>query len=177
MSTIDLIILGILLKSPMNAYELTRFIDDGEVGRLLKISKPAIYKSCKRLFNAGYLNGEKVREGEMPEKMIYSLNQKGQDRFYDLMAHFSGNVAPFYFDFNCFLWNIDKLGEKKGLEIIIADEGIPFNPLSVPEPDVHVPIEERMIGGLGIFMIRKLADDVTYERDGNRNVLTLVKYV
>lgn len=118
MSTIDLIILGILLQNPMNAYELIRFIDDREVGRLLKISTPAIYKCCKRLFKAGYLDGEKVREGEMPEKMIYAVNQKGQDRFYKLMEHFSGNVNPFYFEFNCFLLNIDKLEKTKALEML-----------------------------------------------------------
>ncbi len=118
MSTIDLIILGILLVNPMNAYELTRFIDDKQVGRLIKISKPAIYKCCKRLFKAGYLDGETVREGEMPEKVIYSVNKKGKDRFYELMEHFSGNINPFYFEFNSFLWNIDRLEKTKALEML-----------------------------------------------------------
>ncbi len=118
MSTTDLIILGILLENPMNAYELTRFIDDKQVGRLLKISKPAVYKCCKRLFKAEYLDGETVREGEMPEKVIYSVNQKGQGRFYELMEHFSGNLNPFYFEFNSFLWNIDKVEKTKTLEML-----------------------------------------------------------
>jgi DNA-binding PadR family transcriptional regulator len=102
----------------MNAYELTRFIDDKQVGRLIKISKPAIYKCCKRLFKAGYLDGETVREGEMPEKVIYTVNQKGKDRFYELMAHFSGNINPFYFEFNSFLWNIDRLEKTKALGML-----------------------------------------------------------
>ncbi len=118
MSTTDLIILGILLENPMNAYELTRFIDDKEVGRLIKISKPAVYKCCKRLFKAEYLDGETVREGEMPEKVIYSVNQKGRDRFYELMEHFSGSINPFYFEFNAFLYNIDKLENTKALEML-----------------------------------------------------------
>ena len=118
MSTIDLIILGILLENPMNAYELTRFIDNKQVGRLLKISTPAVYKCCKRLFKAQYLDGKTVREGEMPEKVIYSVNQKGQARFYNLMEHFSGNLNPFYFEFNCFLLNIDKIEKTKALEML-----------------------------------------------------------
>jgi len=118
MSTTDLIILGILLENPMNAYGLTHFIDDKQVGRLLKISKPAVYKCCKRLFKAGYLDGETVREGELPEKVIYSVNQKGQDRFYELMEHFSGKLNPFYFEFNSFLWNIDKVEKTKALEML-----------------------------------------------------------
>ncbi len=118
MSTIDLIILGILLEHPMNAYELTGFIDNKQVGRLLKISTPAIYKCCKRLFKAQYLDGKTVREGEMPEKVIYSVNQKGQAHFYKLMEHFSGNLNPFYFEFNCFLLNIDKIEKTKALEML-----------------------------------------------------------
>ncbi len=118
MSTIDLIILGILLDNPMNAFELTRLIDSKQIGRLVKISKPAIYKCCKRLYKAGYLDGKTVREGEMPEKVIYSVNKKGDSRFYELMEHFSGNMNPFYFEFNCFLWNIEKVEKTKALEML-----------------------------------------------------------
>ena len=118
MSTIDLIILGILLENPMNAFELTRLVDNKEIGKLLKISEPAIYKCCKRLFKAGYVDGEKVREGEMPEKVIYSVNQKGQGRFYELMEHFSGKLNPFFFEFNSFLWNIDNVEKTKALEML-----------------------------------------------------------
>ncbi len=118
MSTIDLIILGILLNNPMNAFELIRFVEGREIARLVKISKPAIYKCCKRLFQGGYLEGKKVREGEMPEKVIYSVNEKGQSRFYELMRHFSDNVNPFYLEFNSFLWNIDKLEKAKALTML-----------------------------------------------------------
>ncbi|MFA6216951.1 MAG: SpoIIE family protein phosphatase [Candidatus Omnitrophota bacterium] len=61
------------------------------------------------------------------------------------------------------------------MEIEISDSGIPFDPLSLPEPDILAPIEERKVGGLGIFMIRKIMDEVRYKRDKERNILTLVK--
>src|SRR3989339_437751 len=96
MSTIDLIILGILLNNPLNAFELTRFMDTHHIDKLVKISKPAVYKCCKRLFQAGFLDGETIREGEMPEKVIYSINEKGRERFYELMEHFSSNLNPFF---------------------------------------------------------------------------------
>lgn len=63
--------------------------------------------------------------------------------------------------------------EDKGLEIEIIDWGIPFDPLSIPEPDIDAPIKDRTIGGLGIFFIKKLVDEVRYRRDGQRNILTL----
>lgn len=66
--------------------------------------------------------------------------------------------------------------KESSIEIAIIDWGIPFDPLSIPAPDILLPIEERKIGGLGIFMIRELMDDVIYKRDGSRNILTLIKY-
>ncbi len=62
------------------------------------------------------------------------------------------------------------------LEISITDAGIPFDPLSLPAPDIRAPMEERRIGGLGIFMIREIMDEVTYRREENHNILTLVKF-
>jgi len=118
MSTIDLIILGILLNDPKNAFELNRIIEDKQIDKLLKISKPAVYKCCKRLFKAGYLDGVTVKEGEMPEKVIYSVNQEGMNYFYELMEYFSNNLKPFYFDFNTFLWNIDALEPEEGLKML-----------------------------------------------------------
>jgi anti-sigma regulatory factor (Ser/Thr protein kinase)/CRP-like cAMP-binding protein len=65
----------------------------------------------------------------------------------------------------------------KELEIEITDSGLAFDPLSLPEPNINAPIEERRIGGLGIYMIRKIMDEVRYKRDADRNILTMVKYL
>ena len=65
----------------------------------------------------------------------------------------------------------------RGILIEISDSGIPFDPLSLPVPDTNLPLEQLKIGGLGIFMIRKIMDRVLYRRDGGRNVLTLTKNV
>ena len=118
MSTIDMLILGILLDSPMNAYELTHFVEKKQVTRLIKISTPAIYKSCKRMFKAGYLEGKTTRDGESPEKVIYSVNQKGRDYFYKLMNHFSGNFKPFFIEFNSFVWNIELIERNEALHML-----------------------------------------------------------
>ncbi len=66
---------------------------------------------------------------------------------------------------------------ESGLQIEIIDNGIAFDPLSLPDPDITAPMEERRIGGLGIFMMKKIMDCVTYRRDAERNILTLVKLV
>ncbi len=62
-------------------------------------------------------------------------------------------------------------------EVTLIDSGIPFNPLEASQPDTAASAEDRPIGGLGIFLVRKTMDDVSYVRDGDRNVLTLRKKI
>jgi serine/threonine-protein kinase RsbW len=61
--------------------------------------------------------------------------------------------------------------------IEIEDEGIPFDPTLRKEPDITLPVQERPIGGLGIFLILKMMDTVRYKRENNKNILTLTKKV
>ncbi len=60
------------------------------------------------------------------------------------------------------------------LIIEIMDSGMPFDIFSVREPDISADIDERQIGGLGIFFVKKLMDDVRYRRENDRNILTLI---
>jgi sigma-B regulation protein RsbU (phosphoserine phosphatase) len=60
--------------------------------------------------------------------------------------------------------------------VTIADDGIPFDPFSIAEPDTTLPVEERGVGGLGIHLVRNLMDEVSYERVEGRNVVTLVTH-
>ncbi|HET6555805.1 MAG TPA: ATP-binding protein [Prolixibacteraceae bacterium] len=63
------------------------------------------------------------------------------------------------------------------LTIKITDNGIPFNPLSQPLPDITLPAEKRPIGGLGIFLISQMMDKMQYTRQKNQNILTLNKSI
>jgi serine phosphatase RsbU (regulator of sigma subunit)/anti-sigma regulatory factor (Ser/Thr protein kinase) len=62
-----------------------------------------------------------------------------------------------------------------GMDIILSDSGIAFDPLSLPDPDITAPMEKRRIGGLGIFMMKKIMDSVAYRRENGRNILTMTK--
>ena len=53
--------------------------------------------------------------------------------------------------------------------------GVPFDPLLKPDPDVTLPAEERQIGGLGIYMVKKSMDSMEYERRDGKNILTIRK--
>ena len=71
--------------------------------------------------------------------------------------------------------NVD--AETRVAEVTLIDSVIPFNPLEASQPDTSASAEDRPIGGLGIFLVRKTMDDVSYVRDGDRNVLTLRKKI
>lgn len=61
------------------------------------------------------------------------------------------------------------------MKFVITDSGKPFDPTTKEEVDTTLPIEERRIGGLGIFLVRKLMDNIEYEYKDGHNVLTLKK--
>ena len=61
------------------------------------------------------------------------------------------------------------------LKIIISDSGVAFDPTQKAEADITLTAEERPIGGLGIFLVRQIMDNVSYRRQDGRNILTLTK--
>jgi anti-sigma regulatory factor (Ser/Thr protein kinase) len=67
--------------------------------------------------------------------------------------------------------------EGRVLTIQVEDEGRPFDPTAAPPPDLTKPIEERPIGGLGIHIVKSLAQSIAYRRAGERNILTITKRV
>jgi sigma-B regulation protein RsbU (phosphoserine phosphatase) len=63
------------------------------------------------------------------------------------------------------------------LEVILEDAGIPFDPTAKAAPDIDAPAEERPIGGLGIYLIKQLMDDVSYRRENDKNILVMRKRI
>ena len=66
------------------------------------------------------------------------------------------------------------LDDENRFVIEIEDAGIPFDVLSIGEPDLINDIDQRKVGGLGVFIIRELVEDVQYRREDDKNVLKLV---
>jgi anti-sigma regulatory factor (Ser/Thr protein kinase) len=58
------------------------------------------------------------------------------------------------------------------LQATVSDDGVPFDPLAQPAPDLGAPAEQRAVGGLGIHLVRELTEAIDYRRTGGRNVLT-----
>jgi anti-sigma regulatory factor (Ser/Thr protein kinase) len=63
------------------------------------------------------------------------------------------------------------------LSLAITDDGVPFDPSAKDSPDTAAPLEARPLGGLGIHLVKKIADDLSYQRRAGKNVVTAVKRV
>lgn len=70
---------------------------------------------------------------------------------------------------------LEVCGDPVTVMITFIDRGVPYDPLKPEDPDVTLPTAARQIGGLGVFMTKKLMDDVSYEYSEGQNILTLKK--
>jgi anti-sigma regulatory factor (Ser/Thr protein kinase) len=71
-----------------------------------------------------------------------------------------------------------RIGKKENMIALqYEDDGIPFNPLEMPTPEINIPLEERKIGGLGIILVRKMMDKVKYKCVNNKNKLILLNII
>jgi len=61
------------------------------------------------------------------------------------------------------------------IEVQLEDRAVPFDPLTLPEPDLVSEVGDRKIGGLGIFLIRQVMDDIRYRFEEGKNILLLTK--
>ena len=67
--------------------------------------------------------------------------------------------------------------DPRQITITIIDSGKPFNPLEADEPEFSSDINQRKIGGLGIYIVRKMMDDIIYRRENNQNILIIKKSI
>ena len=118
MSSIDLIILGFLKRKPMSAYDITRYFEFKRMKKWVKVGSPTIYQNIKKLAAKNYLSGKTIKEGEMPEKVIYSITKSGKKYLLELMNHFSANPGKIFFDFNALIVNLSIVDKKTALEML-----------------------------------------------------------
>lgn len=97
---------------------MAKEFDNWNLNKWLKISNPSIYKNIIKLCENGYLNSRTIKEGEMPEKTLYSINEKGILYFNQLMEESSKDIGKVYFEFNAFVANIERLPQEKRVEYL-----------------------------------------------------------
>ncbi len=112
---------------------------------------------------------EVAREGGFTEKEIYSLQLAADEAASNIIEHAYEGVSNADIDITC-----DMRGDT--LTITMHDEGISFDPSKVKKPNLKADLSDRQIGGLGVYLMRKLMDEVRYESNSRTgNLLTMTK--
>ncbi len=110
---------------------------------------------------------EELEKGECSPKTQMQLQVVIEELFI--------NIAHYAYPSNVGKAKIAISKEDDMFVIRLTDRGIPFNPLSKKDPDISLAAEERSIGGLGIYMVKKSVDEIDYKYENGQNVLTLKK--
>lgn len=118
MSSIDLVILGMVLERPQSAYDLQKDVEYHHLSRWTKISVPSVYKKVLQLKEQGYLQSKSVKGNKAADKAIYEITDAGRDYFAQLMEHYATQQISFLFDFNVVITNLNKVEKPQALELI-----------------------------------------------------------
>ena len=112
---------------------------------------------------------EKLEVAEVPAKTIMQMDVALEEIFVNVANYAyvpnKGNVTV----------RVETSSQQPSVTLTFLDHGVPYNPLEKEDPDVTLSADEREIGGLGIFMTKKMMDEITYERRGDQNILTMKK--
>ena len=103
---------------------------------------------------------------DWPPELVFRINLVLEELGINIMNH-GGDVSAI---------EISLTSDAEAVTIEITDDGEPFDPVNDhPDPDTAAPLEERRIGGLGIFLVRKMMDEMHYRREQGKNHLALTK--
>lgn len=88
-----------------------------------------------------------------------------------------GNIAHYAYnpDIGSATVQVEVMEDPLSVVITFVDDGVPFDPLAAADPDVTLSAQERQIGGLGIYMVKKSMDEITYEYKDGKNILSIKK--
>lgn len=113
--------------------------------------------------------GDIARAGGFGDKDVYNIQLAADEAASNIIEHAYEGVSNGVLELSCEVRN-------NVITIIMVDHGESFDPSAIPLPDLKADLADRKIGGLGIFLMRKLMDEVLYETKSNRsNVLTMTK--
>lgn len=113
--------------------------------------------------------GELARKSGFSDKEIYSIQLAADEAASNIIEHAYQDSSGGMLECSCGM-------EAGRLVITMHDEGKPFDISRVKEPNLNADLSDRQIGGLGIYLMRKLMDEVQYEsKPGRGNLLTMIK--
>lgn len=118
MATIDLIVLGMLKKESLSAYDIQKLVEYRNISKWVKISTPSIYKKVIQLEEKGLISSRTEKDGKMPEKAVYSLTDAGKEEFEKLMLEISCKPINIFLDFNAVIVNLESMSKENQKECL-----------------------------------------------------------
>jgi len=112
------LLLGIIAETPINPYEITKLMDYISVGNWLSLAPSSIYATIKTLQDKKYITGRNIKEGNMPEKTVYSITEAGQKQLNIAIEGFLGNLEWDFAKFNISTILICHIAKDRALEIL-----------------------------------------------------------
>ena len=112
------LLLGIIAETPINPYEIIKLMDYISVGNWLSLAPSSIYATIKTLQDKGYITGKNIKEGNMPEKTVYTITEAGQKQLNIAIEGFLGNLEWDYAKFNIATILICHIAKDRALEIL-----------------------------------------------------------
>ena len=112
------LLLGIIAETPINPYEIIKLMDYISAGNWLSLAPSSIYATIKTLQDKGYIIGKNIKEGNMPEKTVYSITEAGQKQLDIAIEGFLGNLEWDYAKFNIATILICHISKDRALEIL-----------------------------------------------------------
>jgi serine/threonine-protein kinase RsbW len=107
---------------------------------------------------------------DLPAELRFAFDLALEEVFVNLATHGRGPRLPLRVGI--------RLDVRDGQVVLeIRDDGDPFDPLAAPAPDLEADLEDRPIGGLGVYLVRESFPELSYRREGGWNVLTLPRPV
>lgn len=109
MATIDLIVLGMLKKGSLSAYDIQKLVEYRNISKWVKISTPSIYKKVIQLEEKGLITSRIEKDGRMPEKAVYTLTEAGNGEFERLMLKIARKPIHIFLDLNAVIVNLESM--------------------------------------------------------------------
>ena len=110
------------------------------------------------------------QQWELSNKIVIQLNLILDELFTNFVTH--GCTDEFGHEIT-----IELVKNDDEVAVTIIDDGCPFDPTSKEDPVLDVPLEEKELGGLGVFLVRQYGDNMTYEWRDNKNVVKFTKNI
>lgn len=110
-----------------------------------------------------------ARKGGFNDKEIYSIQLAADEAATNIIEHAYAGISDGNLDITCEM-------RSETMIITMRDNGAPFDPSTVKQPNIKANLSDRQIGGLGVYLMRKIMDEVRYESNVNTgNLLTMTK--